>query len=252
VGSFSEAMLATDPSIEADLKSALRKQGIERTTALNTLREKLVKASHRKQLLGDLMLLHLLTRKDAGATTKDCAVAACRDFITTGHSELMAFIERCRQGQATLPNDVTGDASCGLQAVREPDYAAVLIMGIILKLGHSNKPAGDVATLLNTFHKLKQRNGESAYDYLNRFSNHITTMQSYVGLVQQEDHMPPKGEWTTPKGEWTSQRKKGSKPNIRKRAAELLQADRIPLQKVSFTQVSSALLRAEPKITEAE
>ena len=170
VKAFTEAACSSDASIEADLKAALSKHSMERSTMLNDLRDKLGKNSQRKQQLGDLMLLHLLTRQGTSAAVKDCIGTACLDFVTIGHSELKEFIERCSQGQTVSMTDAEPDLCPGLIAAKKEKYTAALTVGIILKLGYSSKPACVFNTKLDHFDNFKQRKDESAPDYLNRFS----------------------------------------------------------------------------------
>ena len=82
--SFSEAALHDDPSIDTNLSAAMKLHGAEKAIALQALRVKLGKGSHRTQQLGDLMLLYLLSRKSADATVKDSIAAPAVTLVLRG------------------------------------------------------------------------------------------------------------------------------------------------------------------------
>ena len=79
-------------STEVGLADALLKQGVIKIVALQTL---IGAQSHRKQILGELMLLCLLTRSNTAIAIKDSTNATRRDLVLQGHSELAPFIVRC-------------------------------------------------------------------------------------------------------------------------------------------------------------
>ena len=119
------------------------------------------------------MLLYLLTRKGTSSTVRDCVGTVCRDFISKGHSELLPFLERCQLGQALLSSDCDSDSGLGLAAVSVKDDTAILISGITMKLGYTDKPACDLAALLEKIEKLKQTNNEKAVEFLAQSGIHL-------------------------------------------------------------------------------
>ena len=250
VKAFTEAVAKEDASVEKDLKDALEKQGQQKISALHALREKLGHGSHRQQQLGDAMLLHLLSRSTTSTVVKDSVKATCHDFVLLGRFELQEFMVRCTKGESILPSDTDTtqrheDTAEGLLLLNQPEFTAALMAGIVLKLGYSDKPTGDLNALLRDFHNTKQKPGEKAHNYINRILVTETALQDTTQIMQMQDHMPTKGQILT-------QLEKGATAVLRTKAYEIIQIIyRMPLRMVKFNDMASALREAESQINEA-
>ena len=91
---------------------------------------------------------------------KDSVKAACHDFVLLGRFELQEFMVRCMKGESILPSDTDTtqrheDTAEGLLLLNKPEFTATLMAGIVLKLGYSDKPTGDLNALLRNFHNTK-------------------------------------------------------------------------------------------------
>ena len=173
-------------------------------------------------------------------------IATCKDFVSDGYNDPKEFMQRCLGGTSLLPSDTNKNPTCGLNAVTKQKYSASLILGAILKLGYSNRPACDLTSLLERFENIKQKDKESAGDYSNRFSSMISKLQSATSMMQQSSDMPNEGAWVR-------KLKKGTRPELRHKANDVLQsAMRIPLSKATFAQYTSAMLQAEVLLNELD
>ena len=253
VRSFSEAALHDDPSIETNLSAAMKLHGAEKATALQALRVKLGKGSHRNQQLGDLMLLYLLSRQSADATVKDSIAATCRDFVAKGHTELFDFSNRCRAGQSFMPSQIDPDLRSkamteGMQAVQRRAYCENLLVGIIFRLGYSNTPACEFKAQLALFKTTTQQKGEKTFDFVNRLSNTITKMQSTARALKKTDCVPKEGEWL-------QQLKQGARKDVRLEANKILAfkaaISNAPQTDPSFADFTAAILQADSMIATA-
>ena len=248
VRALAEAIYKDDPSIGADLTSALSKNGSNKITALRNLRDKLGQHSHRSEQLGDMMLLALLTRHGTSATVKTSVQAACRDFIFVGSDEPESFMLRCTEGESILPPETTPAErhallQSGLQTVMRPEFSATLIVGIILKLGYSNKPTSDLQSLLVAFYRTKQRDKEATFEFINRTEGQYSRLQTATQLLDREDEMPQRGALR-------KVLKDGVKADILSKATDiLLHKYDVTIDQASYTELTASLKKADQHLT---
>ena len=250
VRAFAEAACKDDPSIEADLTAALHKNGAERTSALQTLRGKLGKQSHRAQQLGDLVIIYLLSRLSTATPVRESVSEACRDFLVVGHYDPLMYVERCRKGLSELPletstEDRQVETLRGLEVIKSQLYCEVMTTGIIFKLGYSPKPACELKSMLSAFENFKQRNNENAHDYINRFQTLISEITKATTIMKKSDSNPPPGAVRT-------KLKKGAKTALRHKANHVLQfMEQVSLDEATYPQIKAALIKAEELTAEA-
>ena len=250
VRGFTEAIIKDDPSVLTDLAAAHKKTGADKSTALESLREKLGKSSHRNQQLGDVMLLYLLTRSGVDAAVLNNISATCSDFVIKGHSEPQFFIERCRQGQSIMESvedldQRSADIARGLQKIKRPEFCETLLIGIIFKLGYSDKPSCDLNALLKTLENLKQHKGEKAHEYLNRYLKILSDLLKATRVMGRPKDMPNEGAQL-------KMLKRGSRQDLRLKANEILSIkyDVLPAD-ATYEEFSAAFLKAEKDTTAA-
>ena len=124
-----------------------------------------------------------------------------------------------------------------------PEFSATLIVGIILKLGYSNKPTSDLQSLLVAVYRTKQHDKEATFEFINRSESQYSRLQTATQLLDREDEMPQRGALR-------KVLKDGVKADILSKATDiLLHKYDVTIDQASYTELTASLKKADQHLT---